>query len=131
MGKLKKIACFDFDDTLCYRDGSPNLEMIETVNYYHQTGHKCYIVTARDKTHESIRWIRKNEPNRTKVKDFVKHYNLPIKQCHFTCHTPKGPVLKKIGAIIHFDDEIEQITSATEFGIEAILVDKSYHLRKI
>jgi hypothetical protein len=122
MGKLNKIVCFDFDNTLCMKAGDPNHEMIEKVKKYHEQGYRCYIVTARNKAHEATRWIQNNEPNRIRVKDFIKDHQLPIKQCHFLNHQPKGPVLKRIGAFKHYDDELEQIESAKEYGIQAILV---------
>lgn len=115
----KPIVSFDFDDTLCMEDGTPNFPMMGLVHQFAADGYKCYIVTARNKAHESKRWIVKNGGTRTRVKDFIREYNLPIKQCHFTNHEPKGPVLKEIGVVIHYDDHPEQIASAEEHGIEA------------
>lgn len=120
----KPIVTFDFDDTLCIeKDGSPNLEMIELVRKYAAEGYKCYIVTARNKAHESVKWINNNGGTRVRIKDFIKEYKLPIKQCHFTNHEPKGPYLKKIGAVKHYDDHDEQLASAAEYGIDAIRVE--------
>lgn len=121
----KPIVSFDFDDTLCMEeDGSPNIQMLDIVRKYAAEGFKCYIVTARNKSHESKKWIKNNKPNRVRIKDFIKEHNLPIKQCHFTNHEPKGSYLKKIGSTKHYDDHIEQIASAIEYGIEAIHVHK-------
>lgn len=121
MGKLQKIISFDFDDTLCMeKDGSPNHAMIELVHKYAAEGFKCYIVTARNKAHESIKWINENGGTRVRIKDFIKENQLPIKQCHYTNHEPKGSYLKKLGVIKHYDDKDEQICSALEHGIEAI-----------
>ena len=119
MGKLQKIVSFDFDDTLCMQDGTPNLAMIELVHKYASENYKCYIVTARDKSHESIKWMKKNNSNRIRVKDFIKEHQLPIKQCHFTNHELKGKTLQKIGVYIHYDDLEEQLESAKEYGIIA------------
>lgn len=119
----KKIISFDFDDTLCMEeDGSPNQDIIDLVHKYNAEGYKCYVVTARDRKHEQSKWIEKNNPNRVKVKEFIKQYDLPIKQCHFTNHEPKGFLLKELGVIRHYDDHDEQIASALEYGIEAIKV---------
>lgn len=116
----KKIISVDFDNTLCMReDNAPNLPMLDLVRKYASEGYKCYVVTARDRKHEEASWIRKNQPGRVRVKDFIRQYDLPIKQCHFTAHKPKGPVLKKIGAILHYDDREEQLESAREYGVEA------------
>jgi len=120
MGKLQKIISFDFDDTLCMEDGTPNLVMMGLVHKYAAEGFKCYIVTARNKAHESVKWINKNGGTRVRVKDFIKDNQLPIKQCHFTNHEPKGAYLKKLGAVKHYDDHDEQLASAAEHGVEAI-----------
>lgn len=119
MGKKQRIVTFDFDETLCMRDGSPNYTMLDLVRSYAEEGCKCYIVTARNKEHESPTWIKNNQPGRVRVKDFVKEHDLPIKQCHFTNHELKGPVLWRIGASLHFDDKPEHLRSAVEHGIEA------------
>lgn len=117
----KPIVSFDFDDTLCMEDdGSPNHVMLEIVRKHAAEGCKCYIVTAREKSHESKKWIANNGGNRVRVKDFIKEHNLPIKQCHFTSHELKGRILKKIGVWKHYDDSDKQLDSAQKHGIEAI-----------
>jgi len=123
MGRRQKIISFDFDNTLCREDGTPNEKVLELVRKYAEEGCKCYIVTARTRHHESRTWIAKNEPNRVRVKDFIKKHSLPIKQCHFTAHELKGNTLFRIGAAIHYDDQPEHIKSAKEYGIEAIKVE--------
>lgn len=114
----KPIVTFDFDDTLCSEDGIPNEEMIQLVKKYADAGCKCYIVTARNRAHESPKWISKNSPGRTRVKDFIQEFDLPIKQVHFTNHAPKGPLLAKMGSALHFDDHEDQIASCEEYGIK-------------
>jgi hypothetical protein len=120
MQMSKKVVSFDFDDTLCMADGSPNAKMMDLVRKYAQEGFKCYIVTARNKQHESSKWIRENQPDRVRVKDFIKEHDLPIKQVHFTNHIEKGPILFQIESIRHYDDSHEHLKSAREHGIEAI-----------
>jgi len=110
----KQVISFDFDDTLCMEDGTPNVPMMDLVRKYAAEGYKCYIVTDRNRAHESKKSIR--------VKDFIKEHNLPIKQCHFTNHFDKGPVLFQIQSIRHYDTHPEQLKSAREHGIEAIYV---------
>lgn len=117
---MKKVVTFDFDDTLCMKDGSPNEEMLKLVHKHAQEGKKCYIVTARNKDHESKTWWNDNEPGRTPVKEFVKRHGLPIKQCHFTNHNLKGPTLKRLGSTLHYDDKEEELQSAKDHGIEAV-----------
>lgn len=117
----KKIISFDFDNTLCMDDGTPNIRMMDLVRKHATEGFKCYIVTSRNRQHETKKWIAENEPNRIRVKDFVKEHNLPIKQCHFTNHMEKGLILYQIESIRHYDDNPEELKSAREHGIEAIL----------
>jgi len=117
MGKLNKIISFDFDDTLCMSNGEPNKHMMDVLRYYAENGYRCYIVTARNKLHESAKWIANNQPGRVRVKDFIKEHGLPVKQTHFCNHEAKGPILKTIGVYKHYDDELEQVLSAREHGI--------------
>jgi acid phosphatase class B len=100
----KPIVTFDFDDTLCMEDGTPNFAMMNLVHKHAAEGCKCYIVTARNKAHESVKWINKNGGTRIRVKDFIKDHQLPIKQCHFTNHEPKSDVLKLHNVIMHYDN---------------------------
>ena len=105
MGKLQKIMSFDFDDTLCMeKDGSPNPVMVGLVHKYAAEGFKCYIVTARNKAHESTKWIKENGGKRVRIKDFIKDNQLPINQCFYTNHAPKSDVLLTCNAIMHYDD---------------------------
>lgn len=122
----KKVVTFDFDDTLCMADGTPNVPMMNLVRQYAADGYKCYIMTARDRKHESKKWIAENQPNRIRVKDFIKEHDLPIKQCHFTNHFDKGPFLFQVESVLHYDDHPEQLKSAREHGIEAIESLKPY-----
>lgn len=120
MGRKQRIVTFDFDDTLCFKDGTPNHAMLDVVRQHAEEGCKCYIVTARNKSHEAPGWIQKNQPGRVRVKDFIRDYDLPIKQCHFTNHELKGPVLWDIGSSLHYDDKPEHHQSCKEYGIEVL-----------
>jgi hypothetical protein len=120
MGRLQKIVSFDFDNTLCMDDGTPNYPMLDIVRQHAEEDYKCYIVTARNRDHESKKWIAENDPNRVRIKDFIKKHELPIKQCHFTDQQLKGRVLWTIGACRHYDDRFDQRHSASLFGIEAL-----------
>lgn len=109
-----KIISFDFDDTLCMSSGFPNFPMINKVKSYSKKGNTCIIVTARNKDNEF------DQPNRILIQDFLKCYNIPIKDVYFTNHALKGPVLKKLKASKHYDDNEEQLNSAKNSGIKAI-----------
>jgi acid phosphatase class B len=111
-----KTISFDFDDSICMQDGTPNLEMINIIKKYHENNYNCVIVTARNLENE------KNPPSKERViiQEFVKNFNLPISRYYFTNHELKGPLLKEIKASIHYDDDEEQLRSAEEHGVEAI-----------
>lgn len=116
---------FDFDDTLCMSNGKPNMDMIKKLKLYHRNGHDVIIVTARNRTHEDDSWIKENEPNRTKVMDFIKIHNLPVSAVYFTNHAPKGPILQQQNVITHYDDDNEQLLSTKSHGVRAIEVEKN------
>lgn len=116
-----KIISFDFDDTLCV-NGLPNKEIIQKLFSHYNAGDECIVVTARDRNHENDDWIKKHEPNRTKVLQFLKLHNLPITKVIFTNHKLKGPILKNHNVYLHFDDKDEELNSAKTHGILTIKV---------
>ncbi len=119
------IATFDFDDTLCSEEGVPNHEIIKLVKSYSQKGYKCYIVTARNKSHDTKKWIKENNPKRVRISDFINLFNLPIEKVYYTNHALKGPLLAKLGSEVHYDDHEDQIKSCKEHKI------KVYHPNNI
>jgi hydroxymethylpyrimidine pyrophosphatase-like HAD family hydrolase len=119
------IATFDFDDTLCSEEGIPNLEIINLVKNYFKKGYKCYIVTARNKSHDTKKWIKENNPKRVRILDFIKIFELPIEKIYYTNHELKGPILAKLGSKVHYDDHEDQIKSCKEHKI------KVYHPNNI
>lgn len=116
------IVSFDFDNTLAYADGTARSCMLEMVSFHHDRGDECLIVTSRDITHEDQVWIAENQPERMAVAKFVSKHSLPIKTVHFTCHEPKGPVLRKLGAHLHYDDDRAEVDSAADHGVVGVLV---------
>jgi len=118
------LVSFDFDDTLCFTHGRPNKTIVDKVVDYHNNGYQCIIVTARNHEHESEDWYRANEPLRIPVMSFLKLHNLPIAKIYFTNHALKGPILKNLNVIKHYDDKDEEIESAKKCGIQAIKVAK-------
>ena len=116
----KKIASFDFDNTLVTHQGEPIWEVIETLLDYSKQGYKIVIVTARHK-HEGA-----------EIDHLVDMHELPVEEVHFTSNEMKGPLLKSIGADVHIDDDHGQLRSAEDHGIEAIhtllvLANKNEH----
>ena len=118
---MVKKCSFDFDDTLCgEKTGIPNPVMIELLHKHFSDGCDIYIVTARDERHECEEWQINFMPNRVLIKEFIKQHKLPVKEIHYTCHEPKGWLLKELGIELHYDDSLTQLESAKEHGIEAI-----------
>jgi len=127
------IVSFDFDDTLTspnwtFRNGlwvskvSLNEVMAAKVHAYDKDGHICVIVTYRSRKYECPRWIAENMPDKVRIEDFLAEYRLPIRDVYFTEHEIKGPVLAKIGASIHYDDDIDAVFSADWHGVHGVHV---------
>lgn len=118
---MAKIS-FDFDDTLTKAAWDmekavllgygPHHENIELLRQFSQEGHEIVIVTARSPSQKS----------KAAVQEFIKEHGLPIKEVHFTSHTPKGPLLKAIRVDFHFDDRDDQVASAEAHGVRGIKV---------
>lgn len=118
------VVSFDFDDTLCWQDGTPNTKMIDILRSHHNNGYECVIVTARNLSHEDEGWIRENEPQRTTVQRFINTHSLPVKKVYFTDHAPKGPILSKLQVIRHYDDLEDELMSANLHGVVGIKVSR-------
>lgn len=81
--------------------------------------HKIVITTARPPITNEYVW------------EFVKKYNLPVEEIYATDNMPKAPVLKKMGAIKHYDDHVKLIEPLREAGIEFVLVDPKTRTAKL
>lgn len=119
-----QIISFDFDDTICMANCVPNYKIIRLINEYITHGYHCVIVTARNEWQEKDG--TKNGIYDISVKDFCKKHNLLITDIIFTGHKYKGPFLKDIEAIKHYDDSLDHIESAIDCGIEGILVNEDF-----
>jgi FMN phosphatase YigB (HAD superfamily) len=119
---MKKIITFDFDETMVAKDGKIRYGVIELIRDYVSLGHECRIVTSRTESHEDPDWIRRNEPERIAVLDFIRDQMLPISHVHFTAHEPKGRTLRQIGSLLHYDDDRMETDSAMEFGVCSVLL---------
>jgi hypothetical protein len=97
--------------------------MAEKLFRYAEEGHTCVITTYRSKKYEDPQWIVENFPTKVRVEDFIKEHGLPISEIYFTEHEDKGPVLREIGADVHYDDDIEAVFSAERLGIHAVYVE--------
>jgi hypothetical protein len=117
---MARIVCFDFDETLCYTDGTPNHVMIAKLHAHAEAGDICHVVTARSGRNESQEARDRLYPGMVAVRDFIEAYKLPIAQVFFANHNPKGPLLQRLGAVLFYDDSPDELASAREHGIEAV-----------
>lgn len=126
--KMPKIISFDFDNTTTlhkwnndtgdyirgkegYPAPFPNERIIKKMRDHAMKGDKVIIVTSRyDK------W-------KQEVIDFVKKHTLPVQDIHCTNMNWKVNTLKKLGALMHYDDDPDEIKRLKQEGIIGVLVN--------
>jgi hydroxymethylpyrimidine pyrophosphatase-like HAD family hydrolase len=118
---MAKLVTFDFDDTLTmprwdeeeelWMGGTePNKKTISAMKKFASKGYEVKIVTSRHGTSDHKRAIA----------TFVRKYGLPIKDIIFTNGKWKADTLDKIGSILHYDDDKEEITRIKAKGIKVV-----------
>ena len=118
---MAKLVTFDFDDTLTmprwdeeeelWMGGTePNKKTISAMKKFASKGYEVKIVTSRHGTSDHKRTIA----------TFVRKYGLPIKDIIFTNGKWKADTLDKIGSILHYDDDKEEITRIKAKGIKVV-----------
>ena len=118
---MAKLATFDFDDTLTmpywsdedgyWTSGSdPNKKTISVMKKLHSKGFEIAIVTTRH---------NKGDHKRA-VATFVKKHGLPVKRLIFTNGKWKADMLDKLGSILHYDDDKEEIKRIKAKGIKVV-----------
>ena len=125
--KNQKVVSFDFDNTITLykwdkqegdyiRDkdglpfGFPNDRIIQRIKDHVTNGDKVIIITSR------------NEIWKKEIEDFVKKHNIPISEIYCTNMSWKANTLKKLGASMHYDDDIDELRKLKHKGIKGILV---------
>ncbi len=123
------IISFDFDDTLVtrmqpkrpgdllHRVGleRPVRLVLDALRSTHAAGHVAVIVTARTKP---LHPWRKSPPT---IRWWLRQWALPL-NVYYTDGRLKGPLLRKLGAKMHWDDNAAQLQSAREHGIAVVEV---------
>ncbi len=114
------LISFDFDDTLLAAY-DVNHEVLDILRGHASDGHTIIIVTSRNRHHDRRSWIKKYSPSRVSVRDFIATHELPVTEIYYTNHKAKGPVLAKLGAHLHYDNDILEIKSCIEHGVPAVI----------
>ena len=118
---MAKLVTFDFDDTLTmprwdeeeelWMGGTePNKKTISAMKKFASKGYEVKIVTSRHGTSDHKRAIA----------TFARKYGLPVKDIIFTNGKWKADTLDKIGSILHYDDDKEEITRIKAKGIKVV-----------
>ena len=117
------VISFDFDDTLALEDSEyqyvgPNKLLLnlfrlfkeekKVVNGEKINMYKVYIVTSRKEANEDM---YRERPNTATVNEFVAEQGLNPDQVIFTNMEDKVHTLKRIGALLHFDDDDYEIAA--------------------
>lgn len=111
----KKIISFDFDDTLTKPEFSeedwmwvgkdPNMKTISEMRKLYDEGYEIVIVTSR------------RDEDMEEVRNFAQKHNLPVSGIYNTNGELKGPLLKQLGVMKHFDDCPDEIATAEQYNV--------------
>ena len=118
---MGKAFVFDFDDTLTlphydeeeelWTTGlEPNKKTISAMKKFASKGYEVKIVTSRHGTGN----------HKKDVATFTKKHNLPVKDIIFTNGKYKADTLERIGSVLHYDDDTEEISRIKSKGIKVI-----------
>lgn len=119
----KPVVSFDFDGVL-HRSmcpGSTNpldhttsdldpFDLMHDLLCKEADGKKIIVVSKRSDEDQDVMW------------EFIKKHNLPVKELHTTNLGPKLPLLRKLGAIRHYDDSPDVADELDGTEIEFVLV---------
>jgi len=114
---------WDFDKNCWDMGEKTSFKMIKAMCYYFREGYHIAIVTSRSE--EKEKEMSKNKEvvigahKYSFCIDSVRHgaEQLPIKDVFFTNGEAKGPILKQIKSVLHYDHDDKQIESACQHGI--------------
>ncbi len=129
---------FDFDGTLTkWNRNGPNwyevpfIPVIHVLKEWSRRGHKCIITTHRTKELEGNPAFLGHGRDKMKILDLVEDDVLPVDESGGIIYThmgDKGEVLiglkqKGLNVIMHYDDEMKNLTSVARVGILGVKVD--------
>ena len=122
-----KVVSFDFDDTLALVDSEyqyigPNSPLLSLFAEFQNRGFKVYIVTSRlEKNEEMYR-----ERGDMTVNLFISEHGLSPDGIIFTNLEDKVHTLKRIGAVLHFDDDEFEMAAIEQGAPEIGTVQINY-----
>ena len=122
------VVSFDFDDTLALEDSEyqyvgPNKPLLSLFKQFQDKGFDVYIVTSRKEANEDM---YRERPNTATVNEFVAEQGLSPDQVIFTNMEDKVHTLKRIGALLHFDDDDYEIAAINNNAPEIGTVKINY-----
>jgi hypothetical protein len=120
----RSIVSFDFDgvlhlstikgtlDPINYLEWDllPSENIFEIVWEEYNSGNKIIVVSSRCEI--SLNIIK------NLMWKYINYYNLPIEEIYLTCSRPKKPILKKLKAIRHYDDNFNMRYELDDTDIE-------------
>ncbi len=111
------IVTFDFDLNLKFPISNKDMNypdvnkpVLNSFYKHMEKGHTIYIVTSRLYSRFSLDEIR----------NFLKKYDLEVKDIIHTNGDLKANTLKKLGSQLHYDDDPEELKAAEAVGIKTI-----------
>jgi hydroxymethylpyrimidine pyrophosphatase-like HAD family hydrolase len=67
----RDAVMFDIDDTLIWKDGTPNKPIIQLLHKVRALGYKIVIITARPGLHFVVQWTRQQLTNHGIIYDYL------------------------------------------------------------
>ena len=113
------VISFDFDDTLALVDSEyqyigPNGPLLSLFKQFKDKGFEVYIVTSRLERNEEM--YRKRGD--ITINLFVAEHGLNPDRIIFTNLKDKVHTLRRVGAILHFDDDEFELAAIDQFAPE-------------
>jgi len=121
------VISFDFDDTLALADSEyeyigPNEPLLSLFKQFKDRGYKVYIITSRKEANEDSH----RKKGSATVNEFVEEYGLSPDNIIFTHPEDKVHTLRRVGVILHFDDDDYEIAAIEKHAPEIKYVTIDY-----
>jgi len=122
-----KIISFDFDDTLSLVDSEyqyigPNKSLLTLFREFQNRGFKVYIITSRLEKNEEVF----KERGDMTIDLFIAKHGLNPDDIIFTNLEDKIHTLRRVGAVLHFDDDEFEIAAIDQIAPEIGTVQINY-----